>query len=68
MIVLFFAYLLGLMMTAIVCGISYSWASNRDERRSMARMLILSPVWPFAIAFVCAKGARKIWRDAFGKE
>ena len=56
-------YLVGFALQAIVGALR--WCSKDPSSLQLgARILLLSPVWPAAIAAAFGLGVRQLWRDA----
>jgi hypothetical protein len=63
-------------VTVYVCGMfgwiiswGFSWHTarsrrDRDQCRGAARMLLLSPVWPFMVVFMVGFLIVELWKDA----
>jgi hypothetical protein len=57
-------YLFGFLVTVLVGVLMTNPQSRASDRRTGARLLLLSPVWPLPAALALIRGIAEVWKLA----
>lgn len=57
-------YAMAGVLVFVICGMVLGQTAAWDDRRMLARVMWLSPVWPAVMVWALGRGARKLWKTA----